>query len=73
MKKKISYLAALAVLGVGLAACEGVYGPNDPRGLYAAHPGCSAHGYGKYDENAYPDCKLPPGTKVVGGLVVKKE
>lgn len=66
--KKLILIAVAALL---VTACEGIYLPGDSRALYAWHPGCAAHGYGKYDENAYPDCKLPEGTARVGGLVVK--
>ncbi len=71
-RNKVLTLAALAA-ALTLGACNGIYLPGDPSAIAALHPGCSQHGYGKYDENAYPSCKMPAGTARVGGLLVKAD
>lgn len=54
-------LATAALLA--LAACEGVYGPNDPRVVGAVSPVCETFPQLK-------GCEAPPGTEIIGGLIV---
>lgn len=66
--KKLILIAVAAML---VTACGEIYWPGDTRVVSGTHPGCSQFGYSKYDENAYPECKIPEGAVRVGSLIVK--